>query len=142
MRNLTAGGAGPTFLASVTTPAGDAIRSRPECVSKLVLSGTKDRLLIESVGGYPPRLQSCVLAAWLRGGWQLTRTGPGRMRPIPPPARSTDQPAQRLTRRICFDDPADPTLAGFLCSLPRKERGREIRHFILTALRSGPPRAA
>ena len=41
--------------------------ARVEHTSKLVLSAPTDRLLIESVGGYPARLQSCVLAAWLRG---------------------------------------------------------------------------
>jgi hypothetical protein len=104
--------------------------------SKLVLSGPKDRLLIESVGGYPPRLQSCVLAAWLRGGWRLTRAHPGPAQPIPPPVPAVTLPAARLTRRVRFDDPADPALAGFLCSLPRKERGREIRHFMLRALQT------
>ncbi len=116
--------------------------ARAEYVSKLVLSGPRDRLLIEAVGGYPPRLQSCVLAAWLRGGWQLTRAGSGRLSPLPPPSRPSDRPAARLTRRIRFDDPADPGLAGFLGSLPRKERGREIRHFILSALRGRVPPAA
>jgi hypothetical protein len=104
--------------------------------SKLVLSGSKDRLLIESVGGYPARLQSCVLAAWLRGGWQLTRTRSAGTPAIPPPVQAPASPAARLTRRIRFDDPSDPALAGFLGSLPRKERGREIRHFIVLALRS------
>ena len=105
-----------------------------EHVSKLVLHGPHDRHLIEAVGGYPSRLQSCVLAAWLRGGWRLTRAQ-GAATPIPPPVPSFVRPC-RLTRRIHFDDPADPALAGFLGSLPRKERGREIRNFIAVALRS------
>ena len=113
-----------------------------EHTSKLVLSGPKDRLLIESVGGYPARLQSCVLAAWLRGGWRLTRTQAAPAQPIPPPVPAIAVPAARLTRRVCFDDPADPALAGFLQSLPRKERGREIRHFILAALQTRSQRAA
>ena len=107
-----------------------------EHVSKLVLHGPHDRQLIEAVGGYPARLQSCVLAAWLRGGWRLTRTQPGAAPPIPPPVPSFVRPASRLTRRIRIDDPSDPALAGFLGSLPRKERGREIRNFISVALRS------
>jgi len=110
--------------------------ARNDHTSKLVLSGPRDRLLIESVGGYPPRLQSCVLAAWLRGGWQLTRARASGAPPIPPPVQAAALPAVRLTRRIRFDDPSDPALAGFLGSLPRKERGREIRHFIAVALRS------
>ena len=107
-----------------------------ECVSKLVLHGPQDRHLIEAVGGYPTRLQSCVLTAWLRGGWRLAGMRPGSAPPIPPPVPSFALPASRLTRRIRIDDPADPALAGFLGSLPRKERGKEIRNFIAVALRS------
>jgi hypothetical protein len=117
------------------------VRAPAEHTSKLVLSGPRDRLLIESVGGYPPRLQSCVLAAWLRGGWRLTRARAACVQPIPPPAPTIALPVTRLTRRVRFDDPADPALAGFLRSLPSKERGREIRHFISLALRSGTRQA-
>jgi hypothetical protein len=135
MRNLSARGAGPAadFLG---TPATAHVRGRPEHICKLVLSGPKDRRLIEAVGGYPARLQSCVLAAWLRRGWRQVRRGPAPLQPVPPLAPSNAPPAARLTRRIRFDDPADPTLAGFLRSLPRKERGREIRHFISAGLQS------
>jgi hypothetical protein len=111
------------------------VSARAEHTSKLVLSAPSDRLLIESVGGYPARLQSCVLAAWLRGGWRLARRHTAVV-PIPPPAPPIELPPARLTRRVRFDDPSDPALAGFLRSLPRKERGREIRHFISVALRS------
>ncbi len=114
--------------------------ARAEHTSKLVLSAPTDRLLIESVGGYPARLQSCVLAAWLRGGWHLTRRHAAAALQIPPPAPPIELPPTRLTRRVRFDDPADPALAGFLRSLPRKERGREIRHFISVALRSSSRR--
>src|SRR6267154_2649932 len=110
--------------------------ARREPVSKLVLHGPQDRPLIEAVGGYPVRLQSCVLTAWLRGGWRLARTRPGATHAIPPPVPSFALPASRLTRRVRIDDPSDPALAGFLGSLPRKERGREIRNFISVALRS------
>jgi hypothetical protein len=116
------------------------VRTRAEHTSKLVLSGPTDRLLIESVGGYPARLQSCVLAAWLRGGWRLTRANAGPAVPIPPPAPAIALAATRLTRRVRFDDPTDPALAGFLRSLPCKERGREIRHFISIALRNNARR--
>src|SRR5260370_13913206 len=92
-----------------------------EPVSKLVLPGPHDRHLIEAVGGYPSRLQSCVLAAWLRSGWRLARAQ-GPTPPIPPPVPSFVRPACRLTRRIHFDDPADPALAGVLRSPPPKER--------------------
>jgi hypothetical protein len=104
-------------------------------VCKLVLSARQDRLVMEAVGGYPGRLQSCVLSAWLRGGWRLART---RVLggPLPPGMPLAPAPAARITRRVRFDDPADPGLAGFLCSLPRKERGREIRNFISIALRN------
>ena len=119
-----------------------ATPARNDHTSKLVLSGPKDRLLIESVGGYPARLQSCVLAAWLRGGWQLARARASAAPPIPPPVQAAASPAARLTRQIRFDDPSDPGLAGFLGSLPRKERGREIRHFISVALRSSARREA
>ena len=133
MRNLSAGHAAAASASMLPCRAGPP---RPENISKLVLNCPKDRHLIEAIGGYPDRLQSCVLAAWLRGGWRLTRTRPGLMPPIPPAVPSPAPAAGRVTRRIRFDDPADPALAGFLRSLPRKERGREIRHFILVALRS------
>jgi hypothetical protein len=134
MRNLSAGSAGPA-AELLRAPATLTVRARPEHICKLVLTSPKDRRLIEAVGGYPARLQSCVLAAWLRRGWRLVRVGSVPPQPIPPLAPSLAPPAARLTRRIRFDDPADPTLARFLCSLPRKERGREIRHFISAALR-------
>jgi hypothetical protein len=141
MRNLSARRADPAaqFLRA---PATVIVPARPEYICKLVLSTPKDRRLIEAVGGYPARLQSCVLAAWLRRGWRLVRAGSLPLQPVPPLAPSIAPPAARLTRRIRFDDPADPTLAGFLRSLPRKERGREIRHFISTALQSSACRPA
>jgi hypothetical protein len=139
MRNLSASSANFT-AESLRTGARTAVRARPEHICKLVLSGAKDRRLIEAVAGYPARLQSCVLAAWLQLGWQLLRTGSGPTQPIPPLSPSITRPVARLTRRIRFDDPSDPTLAGFLASLPRKERGREIRNFISAALRGGPSR--
>jgi hypothetical protein len=139
MRNLSAGHAGAAFASML--PA-HADLPRPEHISKLVLNCPKDRHLIEAVGGYPARLQSCVLTAWLRGGWRLSRARPGPLQPIPPPVPPPLAPTTaRVTRRIRFDDPADPALAGFLRSLPRKERGREIRNFISVALRSGARQA-
>ena len=108
--------------------------SRRAHICKLVLCARQDRQVMEAVGGYPGRLQSCVLSAWLRGGWRLTRTR-GLLEPLPPGLPVPPVPAARMTRRVRFDDPVDPGLAGFLCSLPRKERGREIRNFICIALR-------
>jgi len=125
------------FLRAAATAAA---RARPEHICKLVLSGPKDRRLIEAVAGYPARLQSCVLAAWLQRGWRVVRTGSTPSQPIPPLSPSIARPVARLTRRIRFDDPSDPTLAGFLASLPRKERGREIRNFISAALRGSASR--
>ncbi len=110
-------------------------RRRRAHVCKLVLCARHDRQVLEAVGGYPGRLQSCVLSAWLRGGWRLTRTREAA-EPMPPGLPVPPAPAVRITRRVRFDDPNDPALAGFLCSLPRKERGREIRNFIAIALRS------
>ena len=112
-------------------------------VCKLVLSARQDRQVMEAVGGYPGRLQSCVLSAWLRGGWRMTRTRSSSdpSPPLPPGLPVPPAPAARITRRVRFDDPGDPTLAGFLCSLPRKERGREIRNYISIAL-GGRGRAA
>jgi hypothetical protein len=110
-------------------------RARRHHVCKLVLCARQDRQVMEAVGGYPGRLQSCVLSTWLRSGWRLTRTRE-LSEPMPPGLPLAPAPAARITRRVRFDDPADPTLAGFLCSLPRKERGREIRNFIAVALRS------
>lgn len=104
-------------------------------ICKLVLCTRLDRQVMEAIGGYPGRLQSCVLSHWLRSGWRLTRTRE-LSEPIPPGMPMAPAPAARMTRRVRFDDPADPALAGFLCSLPRKERGREIRNFIAVALRS------
>jgi hypothetical protein len=113
--------------------------SRGSHICKLVLCARQDRLLMEAVGGYPGRLQSCILSAWLRGGWRLTRTR-HLSEPMPPGLPVPPAPAARMTRRVRFDDPGDPALASFLCSLPRKERGREIRNFIAYALRNRPAR--
>jgi hypothetical protein len=110
-------------------------RRRRAHVCKLVLCAHHDRHVLEAVGGYPGRLQSCVLSAWLRSGWRLTRTR-SNAEPMPPGLPVPPAPATRITRRVRFDDPTDPALAGFLRSLPRKERGREIRNFISIALRS------
>jgi hypothetical protein len=104
-------------------------------VCKLVLCARKDRAVMEAVGGYPGRLQSCVLSAWLRGGWRLARAR-NLSEPLPPGMPVSPAPAARMSRRVRTDDPRDPGLAGFLHSLPRRERGREIRHFIALALRS------
>ena len=143
MRDLSANDLAPAAATYASIRAtGVARRTPAESVSKLVLSEPRDRALIEAVGGYPARLQSCVLAAWLRGGWQLSRARPAQALAMPPPLPSLARPAARLTRRIRFDDPNDPALAGFLRSLPRKERGREIRHFIARALGSRAPRGA
>jgi len=138
MRDLSANDLAPAAAAYGSIRAtGVARRTHLESISKLVLNGPRDRALIEAVGGYPARLQSCVLAAWLRGGWQLSRARPAaHALAMPPPLPSFARPAARLTRRIHFDDANDPALAGFLRSLPRKERGREIRHFIALALGS------
>jgi hypothetical protein len=136
MHNLFPGQAGPAGAAFTPIRQGSVEHARPEHISKLVLSSPRDRHLIEAVAGYPARLQSCVLSAWLRGGWRITRSRPGAAQPIPPPVPSSELPAARVTRRIRFDDPVDPALAGFLGSLPRKERGREIRQLIWIALRS------
>lgn len=118
-----------------------AERPRRTCISKLVLTAPRDRGVIEAVGGYPARVQSCVLAAWLRGGWYLSHARPAQVPDVPPPIAGSGRPVVRLTRRVHFDDPDDPALAGFLLSLSRKERGREIRHFITLALRGSPRRA-
>jgi hypothetical protein len=149
MRNLSVGpsvspsvgpSVSPTALATRPAPAPRSScvpenRAGREYVSKLVLHNPQDHHLLEAIGGYPARLQSCVLTAWLREGWRRAGTRPGAQQPIPPPVPSLVLPAARLTRRIRFDDPADPALARFLASLPRKERGREIRNFISVALR-------
>jgi len=72
MRDLSANDLAPAAAAYGSIRAtGVARRTHLESISKLVLNGPRDRALIEAVGGYPARLQSCVLAAWLRGGWQL-----------------------------------------------------------------------
>jgi hypothetical protein len=136
MRDLAANDLGPVSAAYTSMRAAGVAGAHPESISKLVLSGPRDRALIEAVGGYPARLQSCVLAAWLRSGWHLSHARPAQAHAMPPPLPSFARPAARLTRRIHFDDPSDPALAGFLRSLPRKERGREIRHFISLALAS------
>jgi len=144
MRDLSAFDLAPAAATYASIRATGVPRRAPvDTISKLVLSGARDRALIEAVGGYPARLQSCVLAAWLRGGWQLSRARPAAQAlAMPPPLPSFPRPAVRLTRRIRFDDPNDPALAGFLRSLPRKERGREIRHFIALALGSRARRGA
>jgi len=130
----------PNLSPAPGVPSGPTPAALPERgshrahVCKLVLCARQDRQVMEAVGGYPGRLQSCVLSAWLRGGWRLTRTR-GLSEPLPPGLPVPPVPAARMTRRVRFDDPIDPGLAGFLCSLPRKERGREIRNFICIALR-------
>jgi len=135
MRSPTSSSNQAPVLPSGAPPAALPGRgSRRPHVCKLVLCARQDRQVMEAVGGYPGRLQSCVLSAWLRGGWRLTRTR-GLSEPLPPGLPVPPVPAARITRRVRFDDPGDPALAGFLCSLPRKERGREIRNFIAIALR-------
>jgi len=104
-------------------------------IAKLSFSPRDDVRILTALAAYPDSRHSAVLAAWLRAGWRFA-TGRAVAAPICVAGLPGRPLPQRLVvRRVFVDAAAEPGLADFLGTLPRHERGREIRHFIEVALR-------
>ncbi|HUN91491.1 MAG TPA: hypothetical protein VMU33_05515 [Burkholderiaceae bacterium] len=119
-------------------------------IAKLSFDPRTDKRIIGALSAYPDRRHSAMLAAWLRAGWRVA-TGRAVAPPVVAAAPATTsalqgaelarQATRPMIRRVFVDAAAEPGLDDFLRGLPRHERGREIRHFILVALgRAASPR--